>query len=84
MVERDIYNILHGGKGEEQGRIAAVNLRCAAPIRRKATETEGLVIVKESAFFLCMLGVHPNRSHFANFHFVNHHFVNVDEMRHNC
>ena len=48
MVESDIhvYNILHCGKGEEYGRIAAVNLRCAAPIRRKATETEGLVINK--------------------------------------
>ena len=43
MVERDIYNILRGGKGEESGRIAAVNLRCTDPIRRKATETEGLV-----------------------------------------
>ena len=29
---------------EELGHIAAVNLRCVAPNRRKATETEGLVI----------------------------------------
>ena len=30
---------------EEYCRIAAVNLRCVTPIRRKATETEGLVII---------------------------------------
>ena len=43
MVEMSVYNILHGRKSEEYGRISAVNLRCVAPILRKATETEGLV-----------------------------------------
>ena len=55
MVERSVYNILHGRKSEEQGRKSAGNLGGGAANRRKATETKGLVNNNFSTKFTIVL-----------------------------